>query len=53
MIAVLGMLAFSSCKVCVVCDGCSGDKICRSDYDTEQDYQDAVDLANALGCDCH
>lgn len=55
LIALFG-LGFTSCKKCVDCTGCAfgaGGEICQDDYDTKDEYDDAVEAAeNVAGCDC-
>lgn len=49
-------LLISSCKPCVQCTDCAlgtSGEICRKDYDSKEDYQDAIDAAeNVGGCNC-
>lgn len=51
---------FTSCSNCVDCDcddvtgapAGTGGEICESDYDSEEDFNDAVDIIEAFGCEC-
>jgi hypothetical protein len=54
----VAVLAFglTSCDKCVDCTGCAlgaDGEICEEDYNSKDDYDDAVALAeSAGGCDC-
>ena len=49
---------FTSCTKCVDCTGCPEEvtleqtEICQDDFDSNQDYNTAVALAEGLGCEC-
>ncbi len=48
-------IGFSSCQKCVECENCplgiTGDA-CVDDFDSKEDYEQAVSDAEAVGCDC-
>ena len=48
-------IGFSSCQKCVECENCplgiSADA-CVEDFDSKEDYEQAVSDAEAVGCDC-
>lgn len=53
--AFSAVFALSSCTKCNECTDCPvgfEDTICRDGYDSNSDYQDAVDTAENAGCDC-
>ena len=54
---LLLIFTFVSCQKCVdcVCDeGVGGNgEICEDDFDSNTDYQTAVQLVEALGCECN
>jgi len=51
-------LLFSSCKKCKECTLSNGmgdtgtEEICRDDFDSKEDYNTAVALVEAFGCEC-
>ena len=56
-IAIVSIL-FTSCSKCVDCTDCPDEvtldqtEICQDDFDSVDDYDAAVALIEALGCDC-
>lgn len=54
----VAVLAFglTSCDKCVDCTGCitgAGGELCEEDYNSKDEYDDAVALAESVGgCDC-
>ena len=48
----------TSCSKCVDCVGCPGEvileqtEICQDDFDSKEDYNTAVALIEAFGCEC-
>lgn len=54
----VAVLAFglTSCDKCVDCKDCAfaaDGEICQEDFDSKDDYDDAVEAAEStLGCDC-
>jgi len=51
-------LLFSSCSKCVDCADCPDEvtleqtEICQDDFDSKEDYNTAVGLVEAFGCEC-
>ena len=51
-------IGFSSCQKCVECNDCPTGvtldqaEFCESDFDSKDDYNSAVALVEAFGCDC-
>jgi len=51
-------LLFSSCSKCVDCADCPDEvtleqtEICQDDFDSKEDYNTAVALIEAFGCEC-
>ena len=49
---------FVSCSKCVECSDCADGvtldqtEFCEDDFDSKEDYDLAVDLVEALGCEC-
>ena len=49
---------FTSCSKCVDCASCPDEvtldqsEICQNDFDSKEDYDSAVELIEALGCEC-
>ena len=49
---------FTSCSKCVDCASCpegvtlDQSEICQNDFDSKEDYDLAVELIEALGCEC-
>ena len=49
---------FTSCSKCVDCTDCPDEvtleqtEICQDDFDSKEDYNKAVALAEAFGCEC-
>lgn len=53
--AISAIFTFSSCTKCNECSDCPlgiEDTICRDGYDSNSDYQNAVDEAENAGCNC-
>lgn len=51
--ALSAVLALSSCSKCTECTDCTVEQtICRDGYDSNDDYQQAIDEAEFIGCDC-
>jgi len=50
----LGGLSLASCSKCQTCtDNDSPEvRICRDDYDSDDEYNNAIDVTEALGYDC-
>ena len=52
------VLSFSSCQKCVDCSQCptgvtlDQTEFCDSDFDSNDDYNSAVALIEAFGCEC-
>jgi len=57
IIAVVSIF-FTSCSKCVDCASCPDgvtldqSEICQNDFDSKEDYDLAVELIEALGCEC-
>ena len=51
-------IGFSPCQKCVECTDCPAGvsldqtEFCESDFDSKDDYNSAVVLIEAFGCDC-
>ena len=49
---------FTSCSKCVDCTDCPDEvtleqtEICQDDFDSKEDYNTAVGLVEAFGCEC-
>ena len=49
---------FTSCSKCVDCTDCPDEEtleqteICQDDFDSKEDYNTAVALVEAFGCEC-
>ena len=49
---------FTSCSKCVDCADCPDEvtleqtEICQDDFDSKEDYNTAVGLVEAFGCEC-
>ena len=49
---------FTSCSKCVDCGDCPEDvtldetELCQDDFDSKDEYNSAVALVEAFGCDC-
>lgn len=49
---------FTSCKKCVECTDCPDEvtldqtELCQDDFDSKDDYNSAVALVEAFGCEC-
>jgi len=50
---------FTSCSKCVDCTDCpetetgnTETEICQDDFDSKEDYNTAVGLIQAIGCEC-
>ena len=49
---------FTSCSKCVDCADCpeevtlDSSEICQDDFDSKDEYDDAVALIEAFGCEC-
>ena len=49
---------FSSCKKCVDCVDCPDEvtidktEICEDDFDSKADYNTAIEIVEAFGCNC-
>ena len=56
-IAIVSIL-FTSCSKCVDCTDCPDEvtldqtEICQDDFDSKDDYNSAVALTEAFGCEC-
>jgi hypothetical protein len=48
------VLTFSSCQKCTTCNDRWGDlEICEGDFNSNQEYQDAISEYEADGYSCH
>ena len=58
IIITLIAIFFTSCSKCVDCTDCPDDvileqtEICQDDFDSKEDYNTAVALVEAFGCEC-
>jgi hypothetical protein len=54
LILPLGILTLSSCSECSVCTKTDSPevRICRDDYDEDQDYHNAIGFMELAGYDC-
>lgn len=62
LIPIVVLLAFSlffaGCTRCVTCGQCpsgvtlESDEICEDDFNTQEDFDQAVELAEGFGCSC-
>lgn len=55
LVSMVASFALNSCTKCNECTDCPfgvENTICRDGFDSNADYQDAVDNAENAGCDC-
>lgn len=58
LILMLGVctMTLASCSKCTECDDCpigfTDETICRDGYDSNNDYQAAIDGKEDIGCEC-
>lgn len=52
------LFIFSSCSNCKDCGSCPEEvtleqtEICKKDFDSKDDYEDAIAVIEAFGCEC-
>jgi hypothetical protein len=58
LLLAVSALFFTSCKKCVECTDCAEGvtldqtEYCQDDFDSKDEYNSAVALIEAFGCDC-
>ena len=58
LLLAVSALFFTSCKKCVECTDCAEGitleqtEYCQDDFDSKDDYKEAVEFLEDLGCEC-
>ena len=59
ILILMSCMLFYSCSKCVECASCPEEvtleqtEICQDDFDSKEEYDEAVAVIRAFGCDCN